>query len=79
MKHPKWKTIVALIPLILAIVLRWWWFFSLLFVAQIIFSLMVGSVTYVEEVKKSEYPVLFWAIMGIWTFLAIYALAIYLV
>lgn len=70
----KWRTIVALIPLILAIVLQWWWFFTLLFMLQIIFSLLSGRVEYVEEVKRSEHPVLFWLIMAIWTFLAVYSL-----
>lgn len=70
----KWRTLVALIPLILAIVLQWWWFFTLLFVIQIIFSIMAGKVEYVEEIKKSEHPVLYWLVIGIWIFLAAYSL-----
>lgn len=70
----KWKTIVALIPLILAIVFQWWWFFTVLFIFQIIFSLLTEKVEYVEEVKKSEHPFLFWLIILIWIFLAAYSL-----
>ncbi len=75
----KWKTLVALIPLILAIVFQWWWFFTFLFILQIIFSLLAGQVDYVEEIKKSEHPFLFWLIIGIWLFLAAYSLSYYFI
>ena len=71
----KWRTIVALIPLILAIVMQWWWFFTLLFIFQIVFSVLSGSIEYVEEVKRSEHPILFWIIIGIWASLAFYSAA----
>ncbi len=73
----KWKTIVALIPLILAIVMQWWWFFTFLFILQIVFSLMEGKVEYVEEVKQSEDPLIFWLVIIVWTFLAGLSLSYY--
>lgn len=73
----KWKTIVALIPLIIAIVMDWWWFFTLLFIWQIIISIQTEKIEYVEEVKKSEHPTLYWIIVGVWVFLAVYSLTYY--
>lgn len=70
----KWRTLLALIPLVLAIIMQWWWFFTILFIIQIIFSLLNGQVEYVEEVKRSEHPGLYWLIISIWAFLAIYSL-----
>lgn len=77
MKFEKWRTIVALIPLIIAIVMQWWWFFTLLFIIQIFFSISTGSVEYVEEIKMTEHPKLFWIIIAIWTFLAFFSLKFY--
>ena len=73
----KWRTIVAIIPLIIAVVMQWWWFFTLLFILQIYFSISTGSVEYVEEVKKAEYPKLYWTIIIIWSFLACYSFSYY--
>lgn len=75
----KWKTIIALIPLIIAIVMQWWWFFTILFIIQIIFAWIYGSIEYVEEVKRSENPILYWVIMGIWVFLAGYSVSPYII
>ena len=77
MNFEKWRTVVALIPLIIAVVMQWWWFFTLLFVLQIIFSISSGKVEYVEEVKKEEHPILFWIVIAVWTFLACYSLSYY--
>lgn len=73
--YKKWKTLVALVPLVIAIVMQWWWFFTFLFLIQIIFGILTGKIEYVEEVKKSEHPILFWFIIAIWTFLACYSLS----
>jgi len=73
----KWRTLVALIPLVLAIVMKWWWFFTLLFLLQIVFALLEGKVEYVEEVKKSEHPIIYWLVIGVWIFLAGISLSYY--
>jgi len=75
----KWKTLVALVPLILAIVMKWWWFFTLLFLLQIAFALLEGKVDYVEEVKKSEHPIIYWLVIGVWVFLGGISLSYYFV
>lgn len=75
----KWRTILALIPLVIAVVMQWWWFFTLLFIVQIIFSLLSGSVEYVEEIKRSEDTILYWFIIALWSFLGIYSLIPYLI
>ncbi len=77
MMYKKWKTIVALVPMIIAIVMQWWWFFTFLFILQIIFSLQIGSIEYVEEVKKTEHPFLFWFIIILWSVLALYSIRFY--
>jgi len=75
--HAKWRTMVALVPLIIAIVMSWWWFFTLLFIWQIIISLQTEKVEYVEEITKAAHPYLYWLIISIWIFLAVYSLTYY--
>ena len=72
MQFTKWRTVLALIPLVIAIVMGWWWFFTLLFMLQILTAFQTGSIEYVETIVKTENPILFWTILSIWTFLAIY-------
>ena len=45
----KWKTIIALILLIIAIVFNWGWAFGILFIAWAVYDIMAGRIYFVEE------------------------------
>lgn len=64
-----WKTIVALIPLTIAIVYEYWWMFSIFFFFQIGIALKHGQIEFVEVIRRKENPFLFWILIGIWVFL----------
>lgn len=74
----KWKTIIALVLLLLAIVFEWDWFWSIFVTLGIVHIIINGKIHFVEEVSKKENPKLYWIMIVIWSFLAIYSIFSYL-
>ncbi|ETW97954.1 MAG: hypothetical protein ETSY1_20735 [Candidatus Entotheonella factor] len=70
----KWKTVIALILLLVAIILNWSWVFGILFITWAIADMAAGRVYFVEEITKSANPVLFWTIVTLWLLLGLYSL-----
>lgn len=70
----KWKTVIALILLLNAIVLNWSWVFGLLFIAWGISDIVAGRIYFVEAIVKTENPILFWIIAVLWILLGLYYL-----
>ena len=68
----KWKTIVALAIVYLAVVLGWSWVWGLLFIMWTIPALYSGQTHLVEVINRDQNPVLFWLIIGTWIGLSIY-------
>jgi energy-coupling factor transporter transmembrane protein EcfT len=74
----KWKTFLALTLLILAIYFDWSWFWAIFILIGLVHVIKSGEIHFVEAVKKKETPKLFWSMVVIWSFLAIYSILNYL-
>lgn len=66
MEQIKWKTIVALIVIYLAIVFGWTWVWGVLFLMWTYSALLTGHTHLVEDISKDENPVLFLLIVMTW-------------
>lgn len=74
----KWKTIVALMLLILAVIFEWNWFWAFFIFMGLLNVLKSKTIHFVEEVSLKETPKLYWVMIGIWSFLALFSILNYL-
>ncbi|MEQ6123752.1 hypothetical protein AAON49_06085 [Pseudotenacibaculum sp. MALMAid0570] len=74
----KWKTILSLIFMALAILFEWNWFWAVFILLGLIHVIRSGKIHFVESVDKKETPKLFWTMVFIWSFLALYSMLSYL-
>lgn len=70
----KWKTVIALILLLNAMLLNWTWVFGILFIAWAISDIIAGRIYFVEAIIRTENPILFWIIAGLWILMGLYYL-----
>jgi hypothetical protein len=71
----KWRTVVALILMYVAIFKNWEWMWGILFLIWVIPD-MYSEVTYfIEPIYKKENPSIYWAIIVTWVLLALYSLS----
>ncbi|WP_299628225.1 hypothetical protein [uncultured Tenacibaculum sp.] len=75
----KWKTILALILLILAVIFEWDWFWALFILIGLVHIIRSEEINFVESVTKKEHPKLYWIMIFIWSFLALFSMFNYLV
>ena len=68
----KWKTIIALAIVYIAVVMGWSWVWGLLFIMWTIPVLYSGHTHLVEEINRDDNPLLFWLIIGTWLSLSVY-------
>ncbi len=73
----KWKTFLALICMIFAILYEWGWFWIALILLGIIYALQTQKIHFVEEISKKETPILYWTLLMIWLGIAIYSIIEY--
>lgn len=71
----KWRTIVALILMYIAIIMNWEWAWGILFLYWVIPDLFTGVTYFVEPIYKKEHPNLYWLIVISWILLALYSLS----
>ncbi len=74
----KWKTLLALTLMAFAIYFNWSWFWALFILLGLIHVIRSGEIHFVESVTKSESPRLYWVMVCIWSFLALYSIFNYL-
>ncbi|MFD2567264.1 hypothetical protein [Pseudotenacibaculum haliotis] len=74
----KWKTILALIFMAIAILLNWSWFWAIFILLGLIHVIRSGEIHFVESVSKRESPRLYWTMIVIWSLLALYSMLNYL-
>ena len=72
----KWKTILALTMVHAAVVFGWSWVWGLLFIMWTIPALYSGQTHLVEEINRTENPLLFWLIVGTWIGLSIFMIIV---
>jgi len=68
----KWKAILALLVIYIAVFMDWDWVWGALFVMWTIPALYSGRTYLVEEVHRDEEPILFWVIVATWFLLSFY-------
>ena len=72
----KWRTIVALILMYVAIFMNWEWAWGVLFLYWVIPDLFSGVTYFVEPIYKKENPNLYWIIIFSWILMATLRLSI---
>ncbi|MGI9372821.1 MAG: hypothetical protein ACR2OJ_10020 [Hyphomicrobiales bacterium] len=68
----KWKTLLALALIYIAVLFEWNWVWGALFIFWTIPALYSGRTHLVEEVERKSNPVLFSLIIGTWLILSLY-------
>ncbi|MDC1162324.1 hypothetical protein OAT18_02660 [Tenacibaculum sp.] len=74
----KWKTILALVLLVLAVIFEWNWFWAFFIFVGLLNVLNSKSIHFVEEVSLEESPKLYWIMVVIWSLLALFSILNYL-
>lgn len=70
----KWRSILGLVLVFLAVIFNWTWVWSLLFLLWVVPDIFSGVTYFLEPVTKYENPILYWGIISTWLVLAIYPL-----
>ncbi|MEM6377121.1 MAG: hypothetical protein AAF705_02840, partial [Bacteroidota bacterium] len=71
----KWRTIIGLILLFIAIWFDWEWAWGILFFLWVIPDLISGTTYFMEPISRANHPILYWIIVISWIFLSIYSIA----
>lgn len=74
----KWRTLVALLLLVLAVIFEWNWFWALFILVGLLHTIKSKKIHFVEEVSLNENPKLYWIMVIIWSLLALYSMNTYL-
>ncbi|CAM1345653.1 hypothetical protein [Tenacibaculum amylolyticum] len=74
-KSIKWRTIIALILMYLALFFNWEWMWGVLFLIWVVPDLFSGVTYFIEPITKQGHPVLYWIIITTWLLMAIYSLS----
>lgn len=71
----KWRTIVALVLIYVAIFMNWEWMWGILFLYWVVPDVFSGVTYFVEPIYKKENPNLYWIIIISWVLMAFYSLS----
>ena len=71
----KWKSILAIVAIIVATIMNWNWVWGILFSLWAVNDIILGGTYFVEYVARKEHPVIFWTIITLWLFFALYMFA----
>lgn len=69
----KWKSIIGLLFLYIALWNDWQWIWGILFLTWAIKNIISENTYFIEAIEKSKNPILYWAIILTWILLAIYS------
>ncbi len=73
-KTIKWRAILSLILIVISTVMNWWLWGILLIIWGL--TNLLGNETWLSEtIRKSENPILFYLVIGIWLFFGFYYVA----
>ena len=65
-KTLKWRTIVGLILMYIAVALNWQWIWGVLSLYWVLPGLYAGVTYFIEPIDRRENPILFWIIALTW-------------
>ena len=71
----KWRTILGLVFIYIAMWFNWQWAWGILFLLWVIPDLMTGVTYFMEPVEKKENPILYWTIIISWILMSLYSMA----
>ena len=71
----KWRTILGLIFIYIAMWFNWQWAWGILFLIWVIPDLITGVTYFMEPIEKKEHPILYWIIILSWILMSFYGLA----
>jgi len=71
----KWRTILGLIFIYIAMWFNWQWAWGILFLLWVIPDLITGVTYFMEPVEKKENPILYWVIIVSWILMSVYSIA----
>jgi len=74
-KKTKWRTIIALIMMYIAIMMDWQWAWGVLFLFWVIPDVFSGVTYFIEPIDKVNNKLLYWIIIFSWVLMAIYSLS----
>ena len=69
----KWRTIIGLILMYIAIWNNWQWAWGILFLLWVIPDIFSGITYFIEPIEKKEHPILYWIIIVSWLLMSIYS------
>lgn len=75
MKQMKWRSIIGLVLVYIAVFFNWYWLWGVLFLYWIIPDFFTGVTYFMEPISRQENPILYWAILLTWLALSLYLLA----
>ena len=67
----KWRALIGLIILYIAMWYDWQWIWGILFLMWVIPDIFSGITYFIEPVDKENHPLLYWAIIVSWILLRI--------
>lgn len=71
----KWRSILGLILMYIAIWFNWQWAWGILFLVWVIPDLFSGTTYFLDIVEKKNDPILYWIIIVSWLIFSILSLA----
>ncbi len=74
-KSTKWRTIIALLLMYIAILMNWQWAWGILFLLWVIPDVLTGITYFIEPIEKKENPLLYWVIVISWILMALYSIS----
>ena len=74
-KTTKWRTIIALILMYIAIIMNWQWAWGILFLLWVIPDIINGMTYFIEPIEKKENPILYWIIIISWILMTLYSIS----
>jgi hypothetical protein len=72
----KWRTIIALILMYIAMFMNWEWAWGILFLFWVIPDIFSGVTYFIEPIEKRQNPILYWIIVVSWILMAIYSFSV---
>lgn len=71
-KQWKWKTLLGLALVYIAVIFNWSWVWGVLFLYWLIPSWISRQVFFIEMVTEKDEPILYWVIMLTWFLLSLF-------
>lgn len=75
MQKSKFRTVIGLILLYVAVLLDWQWVWGILFLVWVVPDIFSGITYFIEPVERKTHPFLYWFIIASWLWMSIYMIA----